>query len=163
MSRCRLCTLILMLTVLVFSCASQPPPPKPTHLILEFETGKGINPDPDGRPSPLAFRIYELKSLSHFNGADFISLYGKDTNQLGTDLVRKHELILQPNDKKTLNIEASSETKALGVFAVFRNYEQAQWKASAGIRPHETTEIQIKANGNRVTIDYWLPKPTDKK
>ena len=129
-----------------------PPPPKPTHIIFEIEASGDLNPNPEGRPSPLALRIYELKSLSKFTKADFLALYEKDQSVLGGDLVRKEELILQPNEKKTLHIEPSDDTRVIGAFAAFRKYEQARWKASTNVRPHETTVVHISARGTSLEM-----------
>jgi type VI secretion system protein VasD len=157
--------LLALVQAMLVACGGQtpPPPPKPTNVILEIEASPDVNPNPGGRPSPLALRIYELKSLSGFNSADFVSLYRKDEGVLGAELVRKHELIVQPNERKTLRIEVSSDTRAIGAFAVFRNYEQAQWRGTAGIRPHETTVVQVKAGANNLTLEHSLQKPLDAK
>ncbi len=153
--------LALVLAILV-SCGGQtPPPPKPAIVIMDIEASAEVNPNPEGRPSPLALRVYELKSLSGFNSADFISLYRKDEGVLGAELVRKHEFTLQPNERKTLRIEASNDTRAIGVFAVFRNYEKAQWRGTAGVQPHETTVVQVKAGGDSLTLDSSLQKPLE--
>ncbi len=114
------------------------PAPAPTHVILDIEASEDINPDAEGRPSPVVLRIYELKSATVFNGTDFISLYEKDKNVLGGDLVRKDEVIVQPKEKKTIHFEASGDTRAIGIFAIFRKYDEGRWRAAVTVRPHDT-------------------------
>jgi type VI secretion system protein VasD len=143
----------LLIVALVVSCGGKaPPPPKPTHIIVEMEASGDLNPNAEGRASPLTMRIYELKSISSFKRADFISLYEKDQGVLGGDLVQKHEVILQPGEKKTLHFEPSDDTKVIGAFAAFRKYEQARWKAMVNVRPHETTVVRVSAGGTSLDM-----------
>jgi type VI secretion system protein VasD len=147
----RLC--LIMIVVLLTACGGKnPPPPKPTHIILEIEAAGDLNPNLEGRPSPLAIRFYELKSLSGFKKADFMALYEKDQGVLGGDLVQKQEVILQPNEKKTLHFEPSDDTRVIGAFAVFRKYEQARWKASVNVRPHETTVVHVSVGNTSLDM-----------
>lgn len=160
----RLFILFALAPAIFLSCGGlTPPPPKPTSIILKIEASRGLNPGPAGHPSPLALRIYELKSVSAFNDADFMSLYRKDRAVLGADLARKFDLIVKPGEKKTVRIEASKDTRAVAAFALFRNYEHAQWKATAGIRPHETTVVRVKVADDGLTLDYPARRPLQKK
>lgn len=148
----RLC--LLCMVVLLAACGGKSrkaePPPKPTRVVLEIEAFKDINPDFQGHFAPLVLRIYELKAAGDFNGADFISLYEKDKSVLGGDLVRKQEMVLQPNDKKSLTITASADTTAIGVFAVFRNYEKGRWRLTLPVRPQQTVVVPIAIRGNNL-------------
>jgi len=148
----KLCFVLIVALLAACGGKTPPPPPKPTHVILEIEASGELNPNPEGRASPLALRFYELKSLSDFNRADFIALYEKDKSVLGGDLVKKYEVIIQPNEKKTLHLETADDTKAIGAFAVFRKYEQARWKASVDVQPHETTVVHVSAGGTSLDM-----------
>ena len=59
--------------------------------MVQFEASGDLNPNAEGRASPLVVRIYELKSFSIFKNADFMSLYEKDDQVLGRELVNKEE------------------------------------------------------------------------
>jgi type VI secretion system protein VasD len=148
----KLCFIIIVALLAACGGKAPPPPPKPTHIILEIEASGDLNPNAEGRASPLALKFYELKSFSNFKKADFMALYEKDQGVLGGDLVRKHEVILQPNEKKTLHIEPSGDTLIIGAFAAFRKYEQARWKASINVRPHETTVVRVIAAGTSLDM-----------
>ena len=144
----------ILIVVLLAACGKKapPPPPKPTHIIMEIEASGDLNPNADGRPSPLAVRFYELKSFSNFKKADFMALYEKDQSVLGGDLVQKHEVVLQPNEKKTLHFEPSDVTRVIGAFAAFRKYEQARWKAWTSVRPHETTVVHLSVGSSSLDM-----------
>jgi type VI secretion system protein VasD len=149
----KLCLIVIV--ALMTSCGGKnppPPAPKPTHLIMDIEASGNLNPNVDGQPSPLLVKFYELKSLSAFTKADFMALYDKDQGTLGSELVQKHEVILQPNEKKTLHFEPTDDTRAIGAFAVFRKYEQARWRASVNFPPHETTVVHVSVGANSLDM-----------
>jgi type VI secretion system protein VasD len=133
--------------------APQPPaPPKPSIAELSFVIDANVNPDASGRPSPVVVRIYELKSLAAFNRADFFSLYEKDREQLGPDLVNRDELPLMPGGKPQALTTLKSDTRYLGIVVAFRDIERARWRASTPIFVNQTTRMEIKLDRNEVAI-----------
>lgn len=124
----------------------------PTRVVLEFEAAGDINPNPEGRPSPLFVRIYQLKTYSEFGNADFFSLYEKDEQVLARDLVGKEEIVLKPNEKRTVFFEAAQGAQSLGVIGLFTKYENIQWKAAAGLQANKTTVIRIQISGAGVIV-----------
>jgi type VI secretion system protein VasD len=146
---------LMVIVALMTSCGGKTPPPtqpKPTHVIMDIEASGNLNPNADGQPSPLLVKFYELKSLSAFTKADFMALYDKDQAVLGSELVQKNEVILQPNEKKTLHFKPSDDTQAIGAFAVFRKYEQARWRASVNVPPHETTVVHVSVGSTSLDM-----------
>ena len=129
-----------------------PAPQEPTRVVLEIEAAGDINPDRQGRPSPLVLRIFQLRSDAAFNSADFFSLYEKDSSVLGSDLIRKEEITLKPNGKQTLFFEPGADTRAVGVFGAFRRYEQATWRASVTVLPNKFYLLHIYVSGTTITI-----------
>ena len=125
---------------------------KRTSMVIEIEAAGNINPTAAGRASPLVLKLYQLQSPAVFNQVDFLALYDADERTLGKDLVRKEEVVLQPNEKRTLAFEPPAETKAIGMFAVFRNYERAQWRAVAVVRPHKSNVIRLDVRGTNLTM-----------
>lgn len=157
------CFLVLLFLVATSACAkSPPPPPKPTSIVLEIQSSADLNPNAEGRASPLALRVYELKSLADFDKADFVSLYGNDKGLLGSSLVQKHEFILQPEDRKSLSFETADDTKAIAAFAAYRELEQAQWRATAPVVPHKTNNVVIKTGANKVEMSSSVQSGTAK-
>ena len=127
-------------------------PPKPSIAELSFVIDANVNPDSSGRPSPVVVRIYELKSLAAFNRADFFSLYERDKEQLGPDLVNRDELPLMPGGRPQAITTLRSDTRYLGVIAAFRDIERARWRASTPILVNQTTRMEIKLDRNEVAI-----------
>lgn len=147
------------LLVLVFAsligCGAEDvkePPPPPTLVEFTIIAGANLNPDASHRASPVLFRIYELRDLANFNGADFFALYEKEQEAIGGDLLRKQELTLVPGETKTLSFEVEDDTRFLAVFAAFRNLEAAQWRASTPIPRAQTTVVDVKLDHTAITL-----------
>lgn len=129
-----------------------PPPPEPTRVVLEFEAAGNINPNMEGRASPLVLRIYQLKSYTAFMRADFFSLYDKEENVLAGLVAGKQEITLKPGDKRTVYFEPAPDTQAVGVMGLFINSDGIRWKSVSGIRPNKTTVIPIQVDGTGLTV-----------
>ena len=135
-----ICVILMVAACNPFKKKKPPPPPEPTRVVLEFEAAGNINPNPEGRASP------------KFEDADFFALYEKDEEVLGGELVNKEEILLKPNEKRTVFYETTDDTRTIGVIGAFRDYEQSQWKAAAGVQENKTNVINIYVNGNKLTI-----------
>jgi type VI secretion system protein VasD len=139
----------------VAACASPPPPPpppKPTIAQVSIEALPTVNPDARGRPSPVLVKFYELKSLAVFNSVDFFSLFEKDKDTLGAELVAREEFQLMPGARRSFEREVQADTRYLGVVAAFRDLERAQWRATIEVKPHQTTPLSIRLDKSTVTM-----------
>jgi len=145
----------LLLAGLV-ACASPPPPPPPppppTVLQVDVIALPNVNPDARGRPSPVVFRFYELKSLAAFTTADFFALVDKDKETLGAELVAREEFQLIPGDQKHFERKVQADTRYVGVVAAFRDLERAQWRATMPVTPQRTSVVEVKLEASKVTI-----------
>jgi len=131
-------------------CASAP---KPIAVKASLEAQKTVNPDLRGRPSPVVVRVYALKSLAAFNGADFFSLFEKDKEVLGADLLDREELQLVPGQQRDLQKAFPPETRHIAVIAAFRDLERSQWRATADIPPKQTKiTAKILLEGKKVSV-----------
>jgi type VI secretion system protein VasD len=156
--------LISCLIGVLASCAPKPPPsppsppppppapepPKPTAIQASIQVSAQVNPDPNGRPSPIVLRLYELKSLSNFNGADFFLLYDQEAHVLGPEMVSREVMELNPGMQRSFERQLQPETRFIGVIAAFRAIEQARWRAAEAIPEHRTTPLII--NVDRLTV-----------
>lgn len=140
--------LVLALAAL-FGCAS---PPKPTLIKGVVNAHPTVNPDARGRPSPINVRVYALKSRAAFDSADFFSLYDKDKETLGPDLLDKEEMQLMPGANRTLEKQLPPEARHVGVIASFRDLEHAQWRMAVDIPPHQVSTLRISLEKNKVTV-----------
>jgi len=119
--------------------------PKPTRLQGNIVAAVGLNPSINDRPSPLLLRIYELRSPTAFNQADFMSLYQSDQTTLAADLVMREEVMLQPGETRPFNKLLAPETRFIGVIAVYRNLERATWRAVVPVALNKTQQLTVRA------------------
>lgn len=125
--------------------------PKPTQVNLRLQASAQVNPNAAGRPSPLLLRVYELKSATAFNAADFVSLFQRDQAELGAELVAREEHMLAPGDSKAVSKVLAPEVKAIGVLAAYRDVEHARWRAVAAVQPNRTQTLVIEAGALAVS------------
>ncbi len=120
--------------------------PKPARVEGSIAAAAGLNPSVNDRPSPLLLRIYELRSPTAFNQADFMALYQSDQATLAADLVAREEIMLQPGEMRPFNKQLSPETRFIGVMAVYRNLERATWRAVVAVPPNKTHKLAVRAD-----------------
>jgi type VI secretion system protein VasD len=111
-----------------------------------------LNPDTAGRPSPVVVRLFELKSSTAFDSADFFSIYQREQATLGPDLVAREELTLLPG--QTLKFERTLQegTAHIGLVAAFRDIEHARWRAGTAVRRNKKTKITVRLEASSISI-----------
>lgn len=144
--------LLALVALAIASCASQPSPPAPTRLIANFEAAADLNPDHNGRPSPLLVRIHELKAPGVFNSADFFSLYKEAGTVLAADRLRSEEMIIKPGERHHLEWTLEPDTRHIGLLAAYRDLDHAIWRALIDIPPHQTTTVTIELGRTAVAV-----------
>ncbi len=118
--------------------------PDPTKIALTLEASENLNPDINGRASPLVTRLYELKSVDVFSNADFFTIYHSDTDALGGDIELRKEIKLTPGETLQLDFEPKPDSRFIAVFGAYRDLETAQWRAYTAIPPNKTTPMTIE-------------------
>jgi type VI secretion system protein VasD len=114
-----------------------------------------INPDENKRSSPVFVRLYELKSPTVFQKADFIDLYERDAVILGADFVNKQVLKpLPPGVNRTDNFVLKNGATTIGLYVEFSQYRGSNYKVSFPIVEHSISknEITVKISGTDVSI-----------
>ena len=162
-------TLILCITALaLFGCSSDPekpaaiekpvvvqePPPKAAPLSVEINmvVSEQVNPDLNGRPSPVVIRIYELKNLGKFEEASFDQLVENEAAYLGSELIGSEQYHSNPGDVKKIKRILSVDTRYLAVSAAFRDINQAIWKDSIELTDEKITDLFILIDKLKIRI-----------
>ena len=143
---------ICMFTVLT-ACSSVSWMQSPTTIDSQILASFEINPDANGRPSPLVVRVYELKSISAFNDADFFKLYDEEVATLGGDLLSREEFELTPGEGRKIAHKANEQSRYFAVVAAFRNIDQASWRASAALELNSKNSLIVRIDKQSVTIN----------
>lgn len=127
---------VLGLCVSVSACSSWAPPAKePIGLRLQVKAADDVNPDEQGRAAPIMVRIYELKSATAFEQADFFSLQNASKKTLGEDVLATDEYILRPGEKQDMTRKSNPATTAIGVLAGYRDLGKSVWRAVYKLPP----------------------------
>ncbi|WP_277187818.1 type VI secretion system lipoprotein TssJ [Caballeronia sp. BR00000012568055] len=124
----------------------------PTIVRLTMRASPTMNRDTSGRPSPIAVRIYELKSAGTMDRADFFSLQSKEQEALGADLNTRHDYMLRPGDTMTLEQTLQPDTRYVAFVAAYREIERSRWRAVHPVTPHKKTALGLRVDDLDVTI-----------
>jgi type VI secretion system protein VasD len=138
--------------LLLAGCAKPPPPPKPKILTIELQAAPNLNPNVNGRPSPVVVRLYELKSAAQFQNADFVSLFEKDQALLAADVVVREEFVLSPGESKSVRREFGADSKFIAVMAAFRDLERAKWRASLPLDLTRDNALAVRLEASTVQL-----------
>lgn len=134
-------------------CSSPPKPPVTTPVSLTLTGGSDVNPDASGRASPLAVRVYALKTAAPFESADFFSLFEKDQATLGAELVHREEALLRPGESRVLKFTLSADAKSLAFLAAYRDLERARWREVRAVQPGQPANWQVLFGARQIRID----------
>jgi type VI secretion system protein VasD len=136
--------LISLLTVaiagLLGACAGAP---KRENLGMQVTATADVNPDMQGRPSPVILHIMELNSTEQFSRLDYLGLTQPSGSALGSELLSKNRLVLQPGESKELPMELNPMTTAIGLVAGYRDIDNATWRKVVPITQGDTKGISI--------------------
>lgn len=114
--------------------------------------GPNLNPNLEGRASPVVVRLFELKRVSAFQRAEFTALFERSQQALGEELATQEEFILRPGQIHHYNRTGSPGTTALGVAAAFRTLEGDNWRLLVPLAPDKHNLLLIDFDDSRVRI-----------
>ncbi len=110
-----------------------------------------LNPDVNGRPSPVVVTLYQLKNAYNFRQADYESLSDNSAKALGGDLIDQSSIEIRPGDKNKTNLTLSPNTNYLGIMAAYRNINNGVWhktvKLIDGVGSHTKVQINLESQG----------------
>lgn len=127
--RIQVITLILLGIFLLSGCASVKRAVLPEHrLIANIQTGKQLNRNERGRPSPLSVYFFQLKEQEGFEGAEFFDLYDKGKETLGDDYIAVSKVNLMPNVTSRLTLKLKPGVQYIGIVAAYRKMQGVVWR-----------------------------------
>lgn len=125
---------------------------KPPKAVIRISSDNDINPDMNGRPSPIVLRIYALKSDDIFNNADFFALYENDASILGDSMTAREEVELAPGDSMQMEKEYDMATTHVGVLAAYRDLDNAVWRGTIVTPINATTPVDVHVGRLTLTV-----------
>ena len=117
----------IIASIVLGACAGGPP----KDIVLEGNliASADINPNREGRASPVTIVIFHLKSADAFLTKDFFNLYNADSGALASDQIQRIDMQIQPGQTLAIASEFDPETTHIGVLAAFRDIDNAEWRA----------------------------------
>jgi len=140
----------LMAVAIVLMLSACAGAPKKEKLGLTITASADVNPDMQGRPSPVILHILELSSAEQFNSLDYVSLAQSSTAALGPALLGKKQEVLQPGSSRELPLELNPQTTVIGLVAGYRDIDNAIWRTSVPITPGDTKHLSITLNQQQI-------------
>jgi len=151
------------LIVSLVSCQSLGFGPSKTRLEVSIEASPNLNPNAEGRPSPIVLRFYELSSADVFENSDFFTLYDTEMATLGKFIVYRDEMNINPGQLKKFKREAKPETRYIGVIAAYRDLDNARWRGLLEVKLHEKNKIMIHLGSLSVSITNLTDKQSSRR
>lgn len=136
--------------VLMAGCASLSPYSHVTKLNLKLTASDRLNPDLNGRPSPIVVRLFELKHPVSFENADFFSLYERAREALAPDMVASEEMELRPGETVELKLSVEEGSRYVGVLAAYRDLSDTRWRYTLQVTPLGTTDVDLTLDQNGI-------------
>jgi len=139
--------------VLLAGCSTLSPYSQLTKVNLKLTASDQLNPDLNGRPSPIVVRLFELKHPVAFANADFFSLYERAKESLAPDMVAAEELELRPGETVELKLSVAEGSRYVGVLAAYRDLPESKWRYTLQVTPLEVTtaDLTLDQSGIRST------------
>ena len=136
-------------------CSALSPYSQMTKLDLSLSGSEQLNPDLNGRPSPIVLRLIELKHPVAFQSADFFSLYQRPKEALAPDLVTQEELELRPGEQRELKLSVQDGSRYVGVLAAYRDLPETSWRYVIPLqaRARNQVALQLDAQGIQALDD----------
>jgi type VI secretion system protein VasD len=132
-------------------CGSPPPPPP--VLTLTIKGGADQNPDTAGRASPVAVRVYQLSGTAKFEQTDVFALKDSEAKTLGSEAAAgSQEFLIAPGDTKKITIDLKPMVSAVGVAVMYRDIDNAKWRATAPAAAHGPTELSANVGKLALTL-----------
>ncbi len=138
-------------------CSALSPSSDLTKLDLSLQGSDQLNPDLNGRPSPVVIRLLELKHPVAFDNADFFSLYQRPKEALSPDLVIQEELELRPGEQRDLRLFVQEGSRYVGVLAAYRDLPESNWRFVIPMQHKAQNRIELRLDEHGIkAIDPFV-------
>jgi len=144
------CLALLAALLSLAGCAALSPYSDMTKLDLTLNGSDELNPDLNGRPSPIVLRLIELKHPVAFETADFFSLYQRPKEALSPDMVVLEELELRPGEQREMKLSVQPGSRYVGVLAAYRDLPESNWRVVIPLQEKERNSSVLTLNAQGI-------------
>ncbi len=146
----RLFYCLVAVLLVLGGCAEKKP--SPTVVDLSIAAALNINPNAQGRASPVVLRVYHLASPNAFEEADFFQLFEQDAAILGPDMIAREEIIITPGAAQKLSQEVTPDVRHVGVIVAYRETETSVWRAIGDVLPEKINSYAVQIDALAVAL-----------
>jgi type VI secretion system protein VasD len=140
------------IALLALAIASAEADPAATSLELTIVGGPELNPNVQGRPSPVVVRIFQLGAEGAFQSADVGALFEHPEEALRDDLIAQAEFVLRPGDIQEQKLDLTPRVRALGIAAAFRELGQTVWHMTVPLKMGRRNLLLIDLDRNTIRL-----------
>lgn len=140
---------IAALILALAACAGMPT--KPSNVRVTLAASADVNPDANGRPSPIVVRIYQLKADAAFQSAEFFALYDNEQQALAADFISRDEFVLAPGASQQTQLAVSPAARFVGIVAAYRDVRAAEWRVVVPVPIRNNSTISVERARVQVT------------
>ena len=112
--------------------------------------GPNLNPNLEGRASPVVVRLFELRQTALFESASFSELFERSQEALDGEMVSQQEIVLRPGEIRHYDRTGEPRVSALGFVAAFRTLEKDAWRLIVPLAPGVHNLVLIDFDGDRI-------------
>ena len=141
--------LLGVIAVLATHCSSPPPP---AVLTLNVIGGADQNPGTSGQSTPVAVRLFQLNDPAKFERSDVFALTEREQQTLGSESQGSEEFVLRPGETRTLTRELKKGVQFIGIAVLFRDPDNARWRAVSPVATSGPSKLTLKINGLSATL-----------
>lgn len=153
-----LCALLM----LVSACATTAKVWKPYDAIT-IAASKSVNPDSNGRASPIQIKIYELTAKSTFENLDFDRAFYQAKTLLSDQLLSEAEYTLQPGETAQHTIKLRKTAAFIAISAGFIDIDNARWRHIYKVKDHGHYKHHINIVEKAISFGKEKEKPENIK
>jgi type VI secretion system protein VasD len=125
-----------------------------TDLTLKITVSGDVNPDENGRASPVFLQVVELRDSSTFKDADYLGLYQDARSELGATFIHSTEIgPMFPNSTRTEKLRLNTATAVVGFLGEFNRYSDMETSQSVELKPGKDKKINILIDGSGVHLN----------
>lgn len=116
-----------------------------TKAEIDFFAASDVNPNTEGRPSPVVVKLFKLADSRQFKQQDFLALYENAKERLGVDLLETVQLKeFAPNEQRVEKFKLNPDVKYLGILVEYSRYKEATATLVLPIESYKTNKYQVK-------------------
>lgn len=157
----RLVGAVVFMTFVSMGCAAPPKPLLAMQVVLN--ASPELNPDPEGRPSPVIARIYQLATRDDFDRARFFDLYDRDRDVLGASELARTDIAIHPGEHLDFSRQLDAKTRSIAIMVAFRSIYSARWRAVVDVPEPGVRTLRVALGASSVTLSgehekspgYW--------